>query len=130
MAHKACKVELTGSFLKRLAAIEKFLTEVDAHFAYDDLLAELRATIIPNLTRFPEMGRKYLERAPQSIEALNQLARLPAGGAHSLREYLSGDYLLLYAYVADSEAVWLLSIRHHRQHSFDDPLSTSDRNDP
>lgn len=124
MAHKACKVELTGSFLKRLGTIEEFLTEVDAHFAYDDLLADLRATIIPNLSRFARIGRKYLERPPQSIEALDQLARLPNDSANSLREYLSGDYLLLYAYAVDSDIVYLLSIRHHRQLSFEDaPVS-------
>jgi len=124
VAYKACKVELTRSFLEKLDAIEEFLTEVDAHFAYDDLLAELRETIIPNLSRFPEIGRKYLEHPPQSIEALNQLARLPAGSAGLLREYLSGDYLLLYTYAAESASVWLLSIRHHRQHSFHHPVSS------
>ena len=111
-----CQVELTASFLERLDAVEEFLAGVGAHFAYDDLLAELRATVFPNLRRFPRMGRRYLERPPQSAEALNLLARLPAGAADALREYLSGDYLILYTEIEST--VYLLSIRHHRQLSF------------
>jgi len=112
-------VELTASFLERLDAIESFLTEADAAFAFDDLLAELRATVIPNLARFPRIGRRYLDNPPQSAEALAQLASLPAGAAGALREYLHGDYLMLYVAMDATPAVYLLSIRHHRQLSFD-----------
>lgn len=93
--------------------------EAGATSAYDDLLAELRGEVIPNLRRFPRIGRRYLDRPPQSAEALAQLAALPPGAANNLHEYLTGDYLILYA-AAESEAVvTLLSIRHHRQISFD-----------
>ena len=86
-------------------------------------MAEIRATVIPNLRRFPRIGRRYLANPPQSAEALAQLAALPAGAPDALREYLHGDYLLLYS-VMDASAqtqatVYLLSIRHHRQLSFD-----------
>ena len=118
MADDVYRVELTASFLERLDAIEALLTEADAAFAFDDLLAELRATVIPNLARFPRIGRRYLDNAPQSAEALAQLAKLPAGAASALREYLHGDYLMLYAAVDASSTVYLLSIRHHRQLSF------------
>jgi len=113
------RVELTTSFLARLDAIEAFLTEADAAFAYDDLLAELRTTVLPNLARFPRIGRRYLDNPPQSAEAMAQLAALPAGAASALREYLHGDYLMLYAAMDASATVYLLSIRHHRQLSFD-----------
>ena len=113
------QVELTASFLERLDAIEAFLSEADAGFAFDDLLAELRAIIIPNLARFPRIGRRYLDNPPQSAEALAQLATLPAGAADALREYLHGDYLVLYAVMDANATVYLLSIRHHRQLSFD-----------
>ena len=43
MAEPVVRVELTASFLERLAAIQAFLTAADAAFAYDELLAELRA---------------------------------------------------------------------------------------
>lgn len=119
MAEELYRVELTASFLERLDAIEAFLTEADAAFAFDDLLAELRATVIPNLARFPRIGRRYLENLPQSAEALAQLAALPAGAASALREYLHGDYLMLYTATDADATVYLLSIRHHRQLSFD-----------
>jgi plasmid stabilization system protein ParE len=113
------RVELTASFLERLDAIEAFLLEADAGVAFDALLAELRATVIPNLRRFPRIGRHYLDNPPQSAEALAQLAALPIGAAHALREYLHGDYLMLYTATEANATVYLLSIRHHRQLSFD-----------
>ena len=123
MADTLYRVELTASFLERLDTIEAFLVEADAGIAFDNLLAELRATVIPNLQRFPRIGRRYLTNPPQSTEALAQLAALPDGAAGALREYLHGDYLMLYT-VEDASAeakssVYLLSIRHHRQLSFD-----------
>ena len=80
------------------------------------MLAELRATVIPNL-------RRYLANPPQSAEALALLAAMPAGAPNALREYLHGDYLMLYL-VEDASpkaeaTVYLLTIRHHRQLSFD-----------
>ena len=119
MADRLYRVELTASFLERLDAIEAFLVEVDAGFSFDTLLAELRATVVPNLRRFPRIGRRYLANPPQSAEALAQLAALPAGAAEALHEYLHGDYLMLYAAVEANATVYLLSIRHHRQLSFD-----------
>ncbi len=119
MAEDLYRVELTASFLERLDAIEAFLTEADAAFAFDNLLSELRATVIPNLARFPRIGRRYLDNPPQSAEALAQLAALPAGAASALREYLHGDYLMLYTALDANATVYLLSIRHHRQLSFD-----------
>lgn len=119
MAEDLYRVELTASFLERLDTIERFLTEADAAFAFDDLLAELRATVFPNLARFPRIGRRYLDNPPQSAEALAQLATLPAGKASALREYLHGDYLMLYTAMDAQATVYLLSIRHHRQLSFD-----------
>tara|TARA_B100001105_G_scaffold68695_1_gene53912 strand:- start:362 stop:763 length:402 start_codon:yes stop_codon:yes gene_type:complete len=119
VAEDRYRVELTASFLERLNAIEAFLTEADAAFAFDDLLAELRATVFPNLARFPRIGRRCLDNPPQSAEALAQLAALPAGAASALREYLHGDYLMLYTAMDATATVYLLSIRHHRQLSFD-----------
>ena len=117
MAERRHQVELTGSFIARLESIELFLTEAGAPLAYDALLAGLRTTVVPNLSRFPLMGRRYIDQPPQSVEALEQLAKLPAGAIDRLRVYLHGDYLILYA--AMEEVVYLLSIRHHRQLSFD-----------
>ncbi len=119
MADKRYRVELTDSFIEQLTSIEDFLTKADAAFAYDDLLAGLRSTVIPNLARFPLIGKRYLDQPPQSAEALAQLAQLPIGAADALRVYLHGDYLILYTANADNLTAYLLSIRHHRQLSFD-----------
>ncbi|WOS41022.1 type II toxin-antitoxin system RelE/ParE family toxin [Xanthomonas rydalmerensis] len=113
------RVELTESFLACLDAIETFLLDADAAAAFDDLLAELRAAVIPNLRRFPRIGRPYLDTPLQSVEALAQLAALPAEAPDALRIYLHGDYVMLYTAVEASATVYLLSIRHHRQLSFD-----------
>ncbi len=118
MAESRFRVEVTASFLERLDTIEAFLQEAEAGVAFDALLAELRDIVIPNLRRFPRIGRRYLANPPQSAEALIQLAALPAGAPDALREYLHGDYLLLYAAVQTKATVYLLSIRHHRQLSF------------
>lgn len=119
MAERLVRVELTASFLECLDAVEAFLREADAGLAFDALLAELRTTVIPNLSRFPRIGRRYLDNPPQSAEALAQLAALPAGAAQALREYLHGDYLMLYIALESDATVYLLSIRHHLQLSFD-----------
>lgn len=116
MAEPRIAVELTASFIERLNSIESFLTEAGAPAAYDKLLDGLRRTLIPNLRRFPRIGRRYLDQPPQSAEAMAQLAALPAGAADALRVVLHGDYLILYTF-ADA-TVALLSIRHHRQLSF------------
>ena len=116
MAEPRVQVELTTSFIERLESIEAFLSEAGAPQAYDKLLDGLRRTVIPNLRRFPRIGRRYLDKPPQSAEAMALLAALPPGAADALREYLHGDYLVLYT-VAGS-TVYLLSIRHHRQLSF------------
>jgi plasmid stabilization system protein ParE len=118
VAAPVVRVELTASFLERLEAIESFLAEADASAEYDRLLDELRSTVIPNLRRFPRIGRRHLEQPPQSAEALAQLAALPAGAAGRLREYLHGDYLILYTVATPGHLVHLLSIRHHRELSF------------
>ncbi|WP_421887618.1 type II toxin-antitoxin system RelE/ParE family toxin [Methylibium sp.] len=116
MAEPRIQVELTASFLERLASIETFLAEAGAPEAYDKLLDGLRRTVIPNLRRFPRLGRRYLDQPPQSAEAMTLLAALPPGAVDALREYLHGDYLVLYTLTGST--VHLLSIRHHRQLSF------------
>ena len=116
MADPRARVELNASFVERLESIEVFLNDAGAPQAFDKLLDELRRTVIANLRRFPRIGRRYLDRPPQSAEALAQLAKLPPGAADALREYLHGDYLILYTLTGST--VYLLSIRHYRQLSF------------
>lgn len=117
----AYRVELTASFLERLESIEAFLLEADAPHAHDALLAALRDTVIPNLRRFPRMGRPYLDQPPQAAETIMQLAQLPAGAPDGLRTLGSGDCLVLCTTQEHDSTVHLLSIRHHRELSFDFP---------
>jgi plasmid stabilization system protein ParE len=116
-------VKLTANFERNLAEIERFWMEAGAPLAYDTLLDELIETVVPNLERFPGMGRPFLDRPTGSVEVANaqnvlrsKLAALDSA-ADSLREYVMRDYLVLYAWIGVT--VHLLSIRHHRQLSFD-----------
>jgi plasmid stabilization system protein ParE len=116
------QVKLTANFERNLEEIESFLLQVGAPQAYDALLAELTDTIIPNLEKFPEVGRIFFTRPERSIEVCNSVARVKKqlyaiGKNGELREYVFSDYLLLYARF--DPTVYVLSIRHHRQLSFD-----------
>jgi len=94
------------------------MDEAGASQAYGRLLDDLADTLIPNLENFPAMGRPFLERPVCSVEVANALARLQTKlGDGELREYLFADYLVLYAQFGN--AIHLLSIKHHRQLSFD-----------
>ena len=120
---KKLVVKLTANFERNLADIERFLTEAEAASAYDALLDELLDTVIPNLERFPGMGRPFLSRAVGSVETTNALAALRTkfaaliADADGLREYIMDRYLVLYAQIDGT--IHLLSIKHHRQLSFD-----------
>lgn len=114
-------VGLTANFERNLEAIDAFWRECGAPHAYDDLLAELLQTVIPNLEQHPRFGRDFLARTAGSIQARTRVTRLRArlrqiDPAAEIREYLSGDYLMLYALAG--ETISLLAIRHHRQLSF------------
>ncbi|MBK7422769.1 MAG: type II toxin-antitoxin system RelE/ParE family toxin [Propionivibrio sp.] len=116
-------VKFTANFERNLEDIELFLTEAEAPQAFDGLLDELLETVIPNLERFPDMGRPFMARQPCSVEATNALATLRTklsaltSDTDALREYVLKDYLLLYALTGG--AIYLLAIRHQRQLSFD-----------
>lgn len=116
-------VRLTAHFERNLKDIECFLTEEEAPHAFDSLIDELLETVIPNLERFPEMGRPFLARQVKSVETTHALAALRTKLAaltpdvHALREYVLKNYLLLYTPMGG--AIYLLAIRHQRQLSFD-----------
>lgn len=115
---KLVAVKLTANFERNLTAIEQFLLEAEAFTAFDRLLDQLLETVIPHFERFPDMGRPFLERSALSVEgtsALEGLRKKLRQGV--LREYLLADYLVLYARY--DQSLYLLSIKHHRQLSFD-----------
>lgn len=118
MARLRIAVKVTANFEANLEAVRGFLAETGAARAFDALLDDVAATVIPNLERFPAMGRPFLSRLAYSVEARDRIGKLRAKiGAGELREYLAGDFLILYALI--DRTVYLLSIEHHRQLSFD-----------
>ena len=115
-------VKITDNFAQNLEEIEAFLVEIDIPLAFEILLDELEGAVIPNLERFPDMGRPFLARPAHSVEVSSGLARLgdrfgPMIEHGELREYVLAHYLLMY--LRYDGAIYLLSIRHHRQLSFD-----------
>jgi hypothetical protein len=64
MSDQLHQLELTASFLEGLNSVEALLGAANAEFAFDALVANLRTTVIPNLRRFPRMGRPYLANPP------------------------------------------------------------------
>lgn len=125
MASKAASpfaVKLTANFERNLEEVEQFLIDAEAAPAYEGLLNELLATVIPNLERFPAMGRSFIDRPLRSVETSNGMAALQGklgkiGRNAEIREYVLHHYLLLYAFTG--EEIFLLAIRHHKQLSFD-----------
>jgi len=115
-------VKLTSNFERNLDDIERFLKENDATSAFDLLLDELTDTVIPNLESFPKIGRPFLDRPALSVEAVGRVEKLRTrldslGSSSDIREYVLSHYLVLYAVIETT--IYLLSIRHHRQISFD-----------
>lgn len=118
MATKRCSVRVTANFEANLEAIQAFLSEADAQQAFPALLDDLVEQVIPALEHHPQIGRAFLSREVRSVEARQRIKRISSRlGTTSLREYIAGDFLLLYA--VQDKTVYLLSIKHHRQLSFD-----------
>jgi plasmid stabilization system protein ParE len=115
-------VKLTANFERNLEEVEQFLTAAGAPQAFDALLDELTDTVIPNLERFPDMGRLLMDRQAPSVEVRNGVESLKRklnviGSGGEVREYVLAQFLLLYARV--DTTIYLLAVRHHRQLSFD-----------
>jgi plasmid stabilization system protein ParE len=113
------RVRITANFQANLDAIRQFLVGIEAAASFDPLIMSVFDDIIPNLERFPRMGRDFLSLEPLSEEGRAKIhaLRTKVGAGTEIREYISGDYLSLYAIRVSR--VFLLAIRHHRQLSFD-----------
>lgn len=121
-ASSSIRIKLTANFERNLEEIEKFLRDAEASDAYDGLLNELLETVIPNLERFPAMGRSFMDRPIRSVETTSGIDILQAkldkiGRNAEIREYVLQHYLMLYALCGKD--IFLLAIRHHKQLSFD-----------
>ncbi len=126
MASNLVVVRITANFEANLAQIAAYWAERGAPRTYTNLIDELADTVIGNLERHTRIGRNFFARSAQSAEVKERVAAIMKRfGAFDMREYLSGDCLLLYAISGRAgsgkgqAAIYLLSIKHHRQLSFD-----------
>ena len=114
-------IRLTANFESNLESLESFLDDSGEAGAYDSLIEALEDPVLPNLERFPSLGRRFVDHPARSVETHAGIERLRARSRAisqdiELREYVMRNYLILYACI--DGVVHLLSIRHHRQISF------------
>lgn len=108
----------TDNFARNLDAIESFLSE-EGRAAFQRLLDRLFDEICPQVARFPKSGRLFLEHQVGSTEAHALVERLQERlrAGDELREFVVDAFLVLY--LVRGSRVYFLSIKHHRQLSYD-----------
>jgi plasmid stabilization system protein ParE len=118
MAGKRLTPIFTQDFAENLEAIRTFLGD-EARQAVGDLLDRLLTDVVPTLARFPSSGRSFLAQPIGSLEARSAVRRLKWSlqPGDEVREFIFDNYLLLY--LVREEQLFFLSIKHHRQLSFD-----------
>lgn len=105
-------------FEARLLEIARYFEENGTQDRYLRLLAALESPIFPNIQRFPSIGRLFdpnrggLTGLSVEWEHFQVLLAKEMGRAE-VREYISGEYLILYA--VNETDIYALSIRHFRQ---------------
>lgn len=118
MADAKHRAYFTDNFTVNLDALETFL-QPGAEGAFQRMLTRLIDDIVPMLCRFPRSGRGFLAQPIRSVEAQNLVARLTDSikEGDDLREFIVDDYLVLY--LVRLRRIYFLTIKHHRQLSFD-----------
>jgi hypothetical protein len=108
----------TQNFSANLLAIQAFLGS-EGQKPFQRFLDRLFDDIIPQLCRFPKSGRSFLAHTIHSSEAksLAKKLRTRLNRGDDLREYIVDEYLLLY--LLRGNHLVFLSVKHHRQLSFD-----------
>ena len=111
-------VKTSASFEASLNDARQFLTAQGQPQDFDVLLDELLTKVIPQLGRFPLIGRPLLDEKAGAVETLTAQEALKLRAAPlQPRQYVSPSFLLIYATAND--AVYLLNLRYYRQLSFD-----------
>jgi plasmid stabilization system protein ParE len=108
----------TENFARNLDEIRDFLGPSGAG-AFEQLRKRLFGDIVPTLSRFPQAGRSFLSHSVRSraARALVRKLRSRLTEGDDLREMILQDYVALY--LVRRDRVVFLSIKHHRQLSFD-----------
>jgi hypothetical protein len=119
VSRRRVQVFITANFERNLTQIREFLASAGADTAFEALVDRLESQWIPNLERFPDLGADFLARAPLSRDGQALFERLveAVGASADVRQLIEGDYIVLY--LVRPGSLYLLSIRHHRQLSFD-----------
>ncbi|OUM00599.1 type II toxin-antitoxin system RelE/ParE family toxin [Variovorax sp. JS1663] len=121
-------VRYAHNFALNLEDIESFWIENQCAHGYDRLLEALGDTVVPILQRHPRIGRPFLRRDVESVEAQAVAARIAKrlsalGETAEVREYVMDDHVVLYLVVDGAEGeptmVHLLAITHQKQLGFD-----------
>lgn len=111
-------VRVTDNFIANLRGIEVYYAEHDGAAWFGAVLDQVFDTLIPNLERFPAMGRPFIEREAYSVEGLKLreqlLTRYPE---YEVREYLLKQHVALYA--LHGPRAFLLAIKDFRQLTYD-----------
>jgi hypothetical protein len=111
-------VRIAENFARNLLQIEEFLGPRGDR-AYHRLVDHILDVLVPNLEQYPRLGVDFLARPARSVEteALRRQLLAATGGEGEVREYVTADHLILYWWRRST--VYLLSVKHHRQLSFD-----------
>lgn len=121
-------VRYAHNFALNLENIESFWIENQFAQGHDHLLDALGDTVILILQRHPRIGRPFMRRDVESVEAQAVVARIgkrisALGENAEVREYVMDDYVVLYLVVDGAEGepmmVHLLAIKHQKQLGFD-----------
>ncbi len=108
----------TENFSSNLVAIEAFLG-VDGASYFSKFFDRLVDEIVPLACRFPLSGRSFLDRSVHSIQSQGLVERLTGRlqDGDDIRELIVDEFLLLY--LVRGDRLVFLSIKHHRQLSYD-----------
>jgi plasmid stabilization system protein ParE len=108
----------TENFSQNLTSIQTFVGPEGKRF-FERFLDRLFDEVVPTLCRFPQAGRSLLVHRVHSKESKAMLTKLRdrLEVNDDLREFIMDDYVILY--LIRGVSIEFLSIKHHRQLSFD-----------
>lgn len=113
------RIRVAENFERNLENIEAFLIEQEAETAFAALLDAVSFRLAAALEEHPRMGRDWMLRSPEGARGKRLKTRITTmlGTGLELREFIRGDFLVLYA--LEGATAVLLAIRHHRQLAYD-----------